>query len=433
MASFKLVMPKLGESIIEATITRWIKAEGDPLEEDDAIVEIATDKVDSEIPSPVAGKLVKRYYNEGDVVPVGEVIALIAMEGEEGAEPEETKSVIPETNPQNEAVNIIQNQQDNINRSQDFSYSVRFYSPLVKNIAKQENIAVSVLDTIPGTGKENRLTKQDLMNYLAMGGKPQAAAAVAPNPPSPAAAVQTPAIQLTTGDEVIEMDRMRKLIADHMVNSVKISPHVTSIIEVDMTNIVSWREKVKDSIQKRHNEKVTFTHIFLDAIAKTIREFPLVNASVDGTKIIIKKSINIGMAVALPSGNLIVPVIKNVDQKSLLGVIKDVNDIADRARNNKLQPDEVQGGTITLTNLGSFGTLMGTPIINQPQVAIVAVGSITKRPVVLETSQGDVIAVRQMMYLSLSYDHRVIDGALGGKFIYRMKEILENFDTNFTI
>lgn len=429
MASFKVVMPKLGESIIEATITRWLKKEGDTIEEDEAVVEIATDKVDSEIPSPVGGKMVKLFFKEGDVVPVGEIIALIDMGGENTEETSANPE--PKVKEPNTPIENKKTEPQAIASAihEDFNASGRFYSPLVRSMAKQENIPVSVLDSLTGSGKDNRLTKQDLMNYLALGTKTVAASIVADSP-APVAASPAVSMAVSAGDEVIEMDRMRRLIADHMVASVRISPHVTSIVEVDVSNIVTWREKVKDNVQKRHNEKLTYTHIFLDAIAKTVLEFPLVNSSVDGNRIIVKKNINIGMAVALPSGNLIVPVIRNVDQKSLLGVIKDVNDIADRARNNKLLPDDVQGGTITLTNLGSFGTLMGTPIINQPQVAIIAVGSITKKPVVLETVQGDVIAIRQMMYLSISYDHRVIDGALGGKFIYRMKELLEKFDTN---
>lgn len=434
MASFKVVMPKLGESIIEATITRWLKAEGDSVDEDEAVVEIATDKVDSEIPSPVAGKIIKLYNKEGDIVPVGEVIALIDMGGDDSSVP----SGSPEPVVEKAVVEISEKSDKQIITGQipdDFHASGRFYSPLVRNIAREENIPLTVLDTLPGTGKDDRLTKQDLLNYLALGKKstpaPSAAPAVQSSSPAPAPAPAPVAV--SAGDEVIEMDRVRRLIAEHMVTSVKTSPHVTSIIEVDMTNIVAWREKVKEAVLKRYNEKLTFTHIFIDTIAMTIKEFPMVNSSVDGTKIILKKNINVGMAVALPSGNLIVPVIRNVDQKSLLGVIKDVNDIAGRARNNKLLPDEVQGGTITITNLGSFGTLTGTPIINQPQVAIIAVGSITKRPVVLETAQGDVIAVRHMMFLSITYDHRVIDGALGGNFIFRMKEILENFDTNLII
>jgi len=424
MAKFEIVMPKLGESIIEATITRWLKKEGEQINEDDAIVEIATDKVDSEIPSPVEGILTKLLFKEGDVVPVGEIIAHIETDAAAASSPApvaveaETPAVTAEAPAAARATVVAVEQPE----------SDRFYSPLIKNIAKKENISLKELETVPGTGKEGRLTKTDLLDYLSKGRKPVAAPASAPAVQVSAAAA--PPVNTAAGDQIIEMDRMRKIIADHMVHSVHTSPHVTSFVEVDMTRIVKWRDKVKDTLLKRENEKLTFTHLFIDAIARTIKEFPMVNASVDGNKIILRKNVNVGMAVALPSGNLIVPVIRNADQKSLLGIVKDVNDIAERARNNKLQPDDISAGTITLTNLGSFGTVFGTPIINQPQLAIVAVGSITKRPVVIETPEGDTIGIRHMMYLSLSYDHRVIDGALGGKFIYRMKELLEKFDTN---
>ncbi|MCX6271929.1 MAG: dihydrolipoamide acetyltransferase family protein [Bacteroidetes bacterium] len=428
MSLFKLVMPKLGESIIEATITRWMKAEGDRVNEDDPIIEIATDKVDSEIPSPVEGTLTRLLFKEGDIVPVGEVIALIdtggnTTETEQGASsiPSAETFAAPLEAPSKEVKHSA-----SVTPVENYSGSDRFYSPLVKNIARTEKVALAELDKLQGSGKEGRITKSDLLDYLNSRNT-----TVSPAPAVPPSSVPVQVTQ--TGDQVIEMDRMRKLIAEHMVMSVKTSPHVTSIVEVDMTNIVLWREKNKDILLRRDNEKLTFTHIFLDTLARTVREFPMVNASVEGTKMIIRKQVNTGMAVALPNGNLIVPVIRNADQLSLLGIVKAVNDIADRARNNKLQPDEVQGGTITLTNLGSFGTLLGTPIINQPQVAIVAVGSITKRPVVLETPQGDVIGVRHMMYMSLTYDHRIIDGALGGKFIFRMKELLEHFDINQTI
>ncbi len=433
MASFKVVMPKLGESIIEATITKWLKKEGDPVREDDPIVEIATDKVDSEIPSPVEGTLSRLFYKEGDVVAVGEVIAEIAMEGDDEGEGSDGIEA-GDTGDKSEG-SYAGDESDAGDKSsgelrQDIPKGGRFYSPLVRNMAKEEKISAKELEHIPGSGKDGRLTKADLLAYIGVRTAEPAAGFVAKNgKPAVPAPSSVPAVPAAAGDEIIPMDRMRKLIADHMVMSVQTSPHVTSIVEVDMTAIVQWREKQKEPIQKRYNEKLTFTHIFIETIARTIREFPMVNASVDGSNIILRKQVNIGMAVALPSGNLIVPVIRNADQKNLLGIIRDVNDIADRARNNKLIPDEVQGGTITLTNLGSFGTVMGTPIINQPQVAIVAVGAIVKRPVVVETPQGDMIAVRHMMYLSLSYDHRIIDGALGGKFIYRMKELLEQFDT----
>ena len=441
MARFEVIMPKLGESIIEATITKWLKSVGDTIEEEDPIVEIATDKVDSEIPSPVDGKLEKLLFEEGATVAVGEVIAYITTEGgedapepskasdtkEETAKDKDEKATAQESAPEGEKDTQTETAPP---IATDFSQSDRFYSPLVKSIAKQEGIAPAALDRIPGSGKDGRLTKNDLLKYLKEG-KPTSQPVHAPAAaPAPSAA---PKVSAAAGDEVIQMDRMRKLIADHMVQSVHTSPHVTSFVEVDMTPIVHWRNKHKKGFEQREGIRLTFTHLFLEAIAKTIKEYPMVNASVDGGNIILRKRTNIGMAVALPSGNLIVPVIKDVDEKSLLGIAKASNDLAERARDNKLQPDEITGGTITLTNLGSFGTVMGTPIINQPQVAIVAVGSITKRPVVIEGPEGDSIGIRHMMYLSLSYDHRIVDGALGGKFIYRMKELLEGFDTSRTI
>jgi 2-oxoglutarate dehydrogenase E2 component (dihydrolipoamide succinyltransferase) len=443
MARFEVIMPKLGESIIEATITKWLKSVGDTIEEEDPIVEIATDKVDSEIPSPVDGKLEKLLFEEGATVAVGEVIAYITTEGGDDA------PVSPETNDSKENTAVGKEAepatQESIPAAEkatqseaqpsaaaDFSQSDRFYSPLVKNIAREEGIAPATLDSIPGTGKDGRLTKNDLLKYLKEG-KAVSQPAQAPAATPSAAPSAAPKVSASAGDEIIQMDRMRKLIADHMVQSVHTSPHVTSFVEVDMTPIVHWRNKHKKGFEQREGIRLTFTHLFLEAIAKTIKEYPMVNASVDGGNIILRKRTNIGMAVALPSGNLIVPVIKDVDEKSLLGIAKASNDLAERARDNKLQPDEITGGTITLTNLGSFGTVMGTPIINQPQVAIVAVGAITKRPVVIEGPEGDSIGIRHMMYLSLSYDHRIVDGALGGKFIYRMKELLEGFDASRTI
>ena len=423
MGKFSIVMPKLGESIIEATITRWLKKEGDKVTEDEALVEIATDKVDSEIPSPVEGILVEKYFNEGDVVPVGKVIAIIEVSGEDSEPPlipapVKEKSVATESQP-----NAAKTQQAVVNSAAIKEIrSDRFYSPLVRNIAKQENISRKELDTIPGTGKDGRVTRQDILSYLGsrkgMPVKPAETASV---------------VSISGGDQVIEMDRIRQLISGHMIRSVQTSAHVTSFMEADVTKIVQWRDKNKDGLLKRENEKLTYTPIFIEAISKAVKDFPLVNVSVDGTKIIVHKSINIGMAVALPDFNLIVPVIKNADEKSLLGIVKNVNDIADRARKNKLVPDEISGGTISLTNLGSFGTLMGTPIINQPQTAIVAVGSIKKRPVVIETPEGDTIAIRQMMFVSVSYDHRVIDGSLAGQFLNRLVQHLENFNTTQTI
>ena len=432
MAKFEVIMPKLGESIIEATITRWIKNPGDQIEEDDPIVEIATDKVDSEIPSPVEGKLVKVLYNEGDVVPVGKVIAIIEMDAD-AADDAETVEATPaaEAAPTTEKKDSQPKQATTVQAVE--SNPDRFYSPLVKNIAKTEGIAQQELDTVPGTGKEGRVTKDDLMAYL----KNRGATPVAATSPRTETAVtvkpQAPQVFAESGDEIVEMDRMRRLIADHMVMSVKTSPHVTSFIEVDVTNMVKWREKVKDDFQKREKEKITFTPIFIEAAAQALKDFPGVNASVDGYKVILKKNINIGMAAALPSGNLIVPVIKNADQKNLLGLAKDVNSLAGKARANKLDPDDISGGTFTITNLGTFGSITGSPIINQPQVAILGLGVIKKKPVVLETPEGDVIAIRHMIILSLAYDHRVVDGALGGKYLQRMQQLLESFDTNRVI
>ncbi len=432
MAKFEIVMPKMGESIIEATITKWLKVEGDTLEEDDAIVEIATDKVDSEIPSPVEGKLVKTLFNEGDVVPVGEVIALIETEGEDTQE--ETGSVgddIPGTEMlEDNAVTTVPGQEETTVLS-DFSESERFYSPLVRSIAKAENMPLNELEQIKGTGKDGRVTKRDILSYLE--NKKSGRVAKSSNTDIKSVGREMPKISLPPvntqeGDQVVEMSRMRRMIADHMVMSKQVSPHVTSFIDVDVTRVVNWRNKVKDSFLKREGEKVTFTPIFIDAAAQALREFPQVNASVDGYNIIYRKNINIGMATALPNGNLIVPVIKNVDQKSLLGVVKSVNSLAGKARANALSPDEIQGGTFTMTNFGSFDSLTGTPVINQPQVAILGVGAIRKQPVVLETPQGDVIAIRHIMILSLAYDHRIVDGALGGMYIKKVKEILENWD-----
>jgi 2-oxoglutarate dehydrogenase E2 component (dihydrolipoamide succinyltransferase) len=429
MANFELVMPKLGESIIEATIVRWHKKEGDQVVEDESIADLATGEVDSEIPSPVEGIVTKLFFKEGDVVPVGKVIAIINMGGEEAApavkqaEPEPASpEAKAETLPAAAAVTETTVESD------------RFYSPLVRSIAKEENIPLSELENVTGTGKENRLTKQDILDYIKnRGAKPavqnvSATVAAAERPK-----VQAPAVTTSTGDIIIEMDRMRRLIADHMVMSKQVSPHVTSFIEVDVTNIVRWREKIKDSFAKREGQKITYTPLFVEAAARALREFPNVNASIDGYKIIQRKAINIGMAAALPDGNLIVPVIKNADSKNLLGIVKDVNDLADRARKNKLNPDDIAGGTFTITNFGSFDSLTGVPVINQPQVAILGIGTIKKRPWVLETADGDVIAIRHICMLSLSYDHRLVDGALAGQFIKRVQQIMEGFDVNTVI
>lgn len=434
MSKFEIVMPKMGESIIEATITKWLKKPGDNINEDDPLAEIATDKVDSEIPSPVEGKLVKVFFNEGDVVAVGTVIAVISMDGEDAEIVEESpvekpveKEVIQSVEP---AVETFQQKNDD-----------RFYSPLVRSIAKEENISMAELADIPGSGKDNRINKQDILNYLETrkSGKVETKSVVTPvapmaSTPSPSKPIpiERPKVLSNAGDEIIEMDRMRRLIADHMVMSKHVSAHVTSFIDVDVTRIVSWRNKMKEELLKRDNTKLTFTPIFIEAAAKALKDYPQVNASVDGYNIILRKNINIGMATALPNGNLIVPVIKNADQLNMIGLAKQVNDLANRARINKLDPDDIQGGTFTVTNFGTFDSITGTPVINQPQVAILGLGAIRKQPVVVETEMGDVIAIRHIVILSLAYDHRIVDGALGGMYLKRMKEYLENFDTNRT-
>lgn len=443
MANYEVVVPKLGESVIEATITKWLKSEGDMVMEDDPIVEIATDKVDSEIPSLVSGKLVRKLFKEGDLVPVGAVFAILetsgsadhAATGKPVVEAEEAAFCRSETTIAALSGNAIPAAGPDVVAvsEPEASSGTRFYSPLVRSIAQQENISFTELDNISGTGKDDRLTKQDLLNYVKerqAGIKPvehqvqaQAAAAAVVAP-------QTIQQVIPGEDRIVEMDRIRQLIASHMVKSVQTSPHVTSFQEVDMTKVVQWREKNKDAFLKREKEKLTFTPIFIEAIAKAVRDFPQVNVSVDGTKVVMHKNVNIGMAVSLPNFNLIVPVIRSAHEKSLLGIVKAVNDLAQRARISKLVPDEISGGTISLTNLGSFGSVMGTPIINQPQTAIVAVGAIKKRAVVIETPDGDTIAIRPIMMMSVTYDHRVIDGALGGQFLNRMVQYLESFDTN---
>ncbi len=441
MPNTEMIMPKMGESVAEATIIKWLKKEGDNVEADESVLEIATDKVDSEVPAPVSGKILKLLFKDGDVVQVGKVICLIGSEAEVGIQQQNVvaPSVIPAV--KQEAVSVSQPM---VSRSvAPAIHSDRFYSPLVRNIAQKEGIAQAELDTIPGTGKESRVTKNDILAYLPNKGKTTKVIATKvaeeQKPVSngqqqqSAPVVNKTAVSIGAGDEIIEMDRMRKIIAEHMVMSKHTSPHVTSYVEADVTNIVLWRNKMKDQFEKREGEKLTFTPIFIEAVAKAIKDFPMVNVSVDGTKIIIRKNINIGMAAALPSGNLIVPVIKNADRMNLYGLTKTVNDLANRARNNKLLPDEIQGGTYTLTNVGTFGNVMGTPIINQPQVAILAVGAIRKKPAVIETEFGDTIGIRHMMFLSHAYDHRVVDGALGGSFVRRVADYLEQFDINRTI
>jgi 2-oxoglutarate dehydrogenase E2 component (dihydrolipoamide succinyltransferase) len=428
-------MPKLGESIIEATITKWLKSPGDTIEEDDPIVEIATDKVDSEIPSPVEGVLKEVFFQEGDVVEVGKIIAIVDTGGEASEEenPDKKKEESPAVKPEKEDEGKKADEKPVADTSAEESTEpTRFYSPLVKKIASTEGVSMGELEKIEGSGKEGRVTKQDILDYLKK--RPaQAASPARDEKPATTVKAEAPAVTTAAGDEIIEMDRMRRLIADHMVMSKQISPHVTSFIEVDMTPIVNWRNGVKDMLLKREGEKITYTPIIIEAAAQAIKEYPRVNASVDGNNMIIRKNIHIGMAAALPDGNLIVPVIKNADQKSLLGLTKDVNDLAQRARANKLLPDEIQGGTFTTTNFGSFSSITGTPIINQPQVAILGIGAIRKKPVVIETPQGDMIGIRHMMILSLAYDHRIVDGALGGMYLKRLAELLENFDTGRNI
>ncbi len=428
MAVVDLVMPKMGESIMEATILKWLKKPGDSIEEDETILEIATDKVDSEVPSPVSGVMGEILFQEDEVVEVGKVIGTILTEGEAAAPASATpvQTAAPTTTVATPAKPTVATQVATPTAKEITSNgNGRFYSPLVRNMAKAENVSAQELAQIQGTGKEGRVTKKDMLAFLANRGS-QPAVEVVKNTPSPK--VSAPAVSVSGQDEIIEMTRMRKLIADHMVMSKQTSPHVTSFVEIDVTNIVNWRNSVKGDFKKKYGQNITFTPIFLEAVAKAIRDFPMVNVSVDGNKIIRKNDINIGMAAALPSGNLIVPVIKNADTLNLLGMTKAVNDLAIRARENKLSPDEIQGGTFTVTNVGSFGNVMGTPIINQPQVAILATGAIRKKPGVVETPYGDLIAVRQMVFLSLSYDHRVVDGMLGGTFLRRVGDYLEKFD-----
>lgn len=422
MANYELLLPKMGESVAEATVIKWVKQPGDMINLDDTILEIATDKVDSEVPSPVAGKLIKTLYNVDDVVQVGAVIAVIETEGqaESTTEPVISKEESKPVPVAEQAAPVFEKN----------SASGRFYSPLVRSIAAEERISMDELDRLPGSGAEGRLTKDDLLAFVSSRKSGNVKEAAATPPVVQSQTNVQKAVSLSEGDEIIEMDRMRKLIAEHMVMSKHTSPHVTSFVEADVTNLVLWRNKVKKSFEQREQEKITFTPIFIEAVAKAIKDFPMINVSVSGNQIVKKRDINIGMAAALPSGNLIVPVIKNADQLNLVGLTKSVNDMANRARNGKLKPDETQGGTFTLTNVGSFGNVMGTPIINQPQVAILAVGAIKKKPAVLETEHGDVIAIRHMMFLSLSYDHRVVDGSLGGMFVRRVADYLENWDFN---
>ena len=434
MAEIELILPKMGESVAEATITTWLKKEGDSIESEESVVEIATDKVDSEVPAPEDGIISKILVQEGEVAKVGKAIAIITTEGGASNTATQTNESTVETTPSvaapvaNAATPAAPVAQSNYNDSE------RFYSPLVKNIASKEGISVSELDNLKGSGNNGRVTKADILDYIDnKGSAPQQTAPTqAPAAPQakPDAVKPAPAKSYSGDVEIIQMDRMRKLISDHMVKSKHTSPHVTSFVEADLTNMVLWRNKVKSEFEKREGEKITFTPLFVEAIVKAIKDFPMINISVDGYNIIRKKNINIGMAAALPSGNLIVPVIKYADRFNLVGLAKAVNDLARRARNNKLTPDEIQDGTYTVTNVGSFGNVLGTPIINQPQVAIMATGAIIKKPAVIETPSGDTIGIRHMMFLSHSYDHRVVDGALGGQFVRRVADYLENFDFN---
>ena len=429
MAKFELKLPKMGESVAEATVTNWLKKVGDKIEMDEAVLEIATDKVDSEVPSEVAGTLVEILFNTDDVVQVGQTIAIIETEGGAVASTPEVKAEAPVAVA--EVAKAVEVAKETVAPA-DFSASEKFFSPLVKNIAKEEGISLAELESIAGSGKDGRVNKEDLLNYIKnRGSQPAVVATPAAAPKTtPAPVAQTVPVSVNGGDEIVEMDRMRKLISGYMVASVQTSAHVQSFIEVDVTNIVKWRDKVKNAFEKREGEKLTFTPIFMEAVAKALKDFPGMNISVDGEFIIKRKNINLGMAAALPNGNLIVPVIKNADQLNLVGMAKAVNDLGNRAKAGKLKPDDTQGGTYTVTNVGTFGSVFGTPIINQPQVGILALGAIRKVPAVIETPEGDFIGIRQKMFLSHSYDHRVVDGALGGSFVKRVAEYLEAFDVN---
>ena len=435
MAQVELIMPKMGESVAEATVIKWLKNVGETIEMDESVLEIATDKVDSEVPSAVEGVLIKQLFNEDDVVLVGQAVAIIETDASAASTPVATKST--ETPKEVAVVEEIVEKAKEKTTLPKSSDSNKFFSPLVRSIAQEEGINNSELESVNGTGKDGRITKKDILAYLsnrsAAPVSTPAPKAIKPSNTIAPAQITAPKVPAMEGDEIIEMDRMRKMIANHMVMSKHVSPHVTSFVEADVTNIVNWRNKVKDEFFKREGEKITFTPIFVDAVVKAIKDFPMINVAVDGTNIIKRKHINVGMAAALPSGNLIVPVIKDADQKNLIGLTKAVNDLARRSRSNDLKPDEVSGGTFTLTNVGGFGNVMGTPIINQPQVAIMAVGAIVKKPAVMETDMGDVIAIRHKMFCSLSYDHRVVDGSLGGMFLKRFSDYLEAFDPNTSI
>jgi 2-oxoglutarate dehydrogenase E2 component (dihydrolipoamide succinyltransferase) len=453
MAQIEIRLPKMGESVTEATITNWLKNIGDTVEMDEPLVEVATDKVDNELPSEAGGVLIKRFFEKDQVAQVGDVIALISTDGD-SAVAEPSKEVSAPVDAVKDIVANIEVVKENVAGNGEAidknGPSGKFYSPLVRSIAEKEGVSMNELENVNGSGQSGRVTKKDILNYVenreTAPSAPTTAATPSPSTPAPAAAasntpsnsngsgflanIKEPIVLPNPGDEIIEMDRMRKLIAEHMVMSVHVSPHVTSYVEADVTEIVQWRDKVKKDFQKREGENITFTPILIEAIVKAIKDFPMINVAVSGTNIIKRKDINIGMATALPTGNLIVPVIKNADRMNLVGLTKSVNELANSARNNKLKPEDIQGGTFTVTNVGSFGNVMGTPIINQPQVAILALGAIRKIPAVIETPHGDFIGIRHKMFLSHSYDHRVVDGALGGQFVRRVADYLESFDPN---
>ena len=437
MAQIEVAVPKMGESIVEATILKWLKKEGDRIELDETLLEVATDKVDSEVPSPAQGILVKIIGQVNDVVAIGKTIAIIETEANvSNTAPTASISAPSTTESHTPIVAKIETNKETLSNVQKIP-SDRFYSPLVRNIAKQENISTSDLEKIQGTGAQGRLTKRDVIAYIEESGTVSSnIETIVPEKISPTVISEkapNTAVSISGGSDIIEMDRMRKLISDHMVMSKKVSPHVTSFIEIDVTKLVKWRDKAKGIFEQKYKQKLTFTPIFVEAVAKAIKDFPMINVSVDGSKIIVKKDINVGLAAALPSGNLIVPVIKNADRLNLVGITYQVNELADRARLNKLKPEEIQDGTFTLTNVGTFGNIMGTPIINQPQVAILATGVIQKKPIVIEGPHGDSIGIGRMMFLSLSYDHRVVDGSLGGSFLRRVGDYLEQFDVNQNI
>ncbi len=428
MANFNILMPKLGESIQEGTITKWFVKEGDTIEEDDMLFEVATDKVDSEIPSPVDGVITKILYPEDSLVPVGEILAVINMDGEDEISDSVSEEISNES-PVDSEETKSDVQQSSVDESRKLSN--RFYSPLVKTIAKEENISLEELETITGSGANGRVQKKDILDYIKnREAKPETVQLATPTVVEKKLRIP---VSIGAEDQIIEMGRVRKLIADHMVMSKQVAPHVTSVVEADVTELVIWRNNNKEAFLQKHGDKITFMPIFIEAVATALSEFPMVNSSVDGDKIILKKDINVGIAVAKPDGNLIVPVIKNAEQRNLVGLAIELNRLADAARNNKLSPADIERGTFTITNFGSFRNIIGTPIINQPQVAILATGSIEKKPAVLETPTGDVIAIRHKMYLSLSYDHRIVDGALGGAFLRRIADLLEEFDINRSI